>query len=104
MLKTIIRTFSAILVFIEVLLLTAIVFMLSNYLIHDGQEKTGTAVTVFTLCFFGVGVILSIKATKKIFSYLLSEKSIRELLLYLLIMVVLVTSSFISFGSFLLLS
>jgi nitrogen fixation/metabolism regulation signal transduction histidine kinase len=65
-----IRLVNSILIFIELSLLFTIMFAIGAFVIFDGEEKSGTLVTVGILSYFLFCLVLSLVIARKLYAFL----------------------------------
>ncbi len=93
----IVRLLNSILVFIETTLLCILLFLIGTYIIFNGEEKTGTLVTVLTLTFFVLSLVFSGLLARKIYFYL-DNKTIRTNIIFLIALLIIVACTMLFFN------
>lgn len=83
----VIRIFSSILIFIEINLLSLLVFIICNYLLFKGEEKVGTMVTIITTSFFILSIILSSFLARRMYLYLKDKSDKRSIVIFIIALV-----------------
>ncbi len=90
--------------FIEINLLFILTFLVSNYVIFNGEEKSGTLVTIITLIFFVLSIFFSVIVARKIYRYLNAKTSkINYIDLLMILTIITGTMSLINIFSYILL-
>lgn len=84
------RIVSSILTFIESNMLFIFIFSLINYIIFNGEEKSGNLVTIITISFFVLCITASSLISRKIYIYLKRNTLKRNLISFIIILVTLI--------------